>query len=80
MVDIYIVGGILMVFKYNRTWVEIEDMLDKAERKQNMHYTKMHKSSKKERIYHMRNYKALEGVVKSLRWVLGDKDIEHPLE
>ena len=80
MVGIYIVGGILMVFKYNRTWVEIEDMLDKAERKQNLHYTKMQKSSKKERIYHMRNYKALEGVVKSLRWVLGDKDIEHPLE
>jgi hypothetical protein len=36
--------------------------------------------TKKERISHMRNYKALEGVVKSLRWVLGDKDITHPLE
>ena len=28
----------------------------------------------------MRNYKALEGVVKALRWTLWDKDIEHPLE
>ena len=26
-----------------------------------------------------RNKKALEGVVKSLRWCLGDKDVEHPL-
>ena len=55
-------------------------MLDKAERKQNMHFTNMQMGKKKERIFHMRNYKALEGVVKSLRWALGDKDIEHPLE
>ena len=68
-------------FTYNRTWEEIEDMLDRAERKQNLHYSKMQKTrNKKKRIEHMRNYKALEGVVKSLRWVLGDKDVEHPLE
>lgn len=58
----------------------ILNMLDKAERKQNMHFVKMQRSKKKERIFHMRNYKALEGVVKSLRWTLGDKNIEHPLE
>ena len=69
-----------MPFTYNRTWADIHDMLEKAEKKQNLHYTKMQQSSKKERIYHMRNYKALEGVVKALRWTLGDKDIEHPLE
>ena len=55
-------------------------MLDKAERKQNMHYTRMQIGKKKERIYHMRNYKALEGVVKALRWTLGDMNIDHPLE
>ena len=66
-------------------------MLDKAERKQNMHFTKMQTVDSNDRIfvkdkviklriYHMRQYKALEGVVKSLRWALGDKDIEHPLE
>jgi len=55
-------------------------MLDKAERKQNMHFINMQRGKKKERIFHMRNYKALEGVVKSLRWALGDKNIEHPLE
>ena len=80
-----------MPFTYNRTWAEIQDMLDKAERKQNMHFTKMQNAKSndrtsvngkvvKSRIYHMRNYKALEGVVKALRWTLGDKDIEHPLE
>jgi len=65
---------------YDRTWAEIEDMLDRAERKQNMHYTRMQKGKKAERIFHMRNYKALEGVVKTLKWTLGEKGIEHPLE
>jgi len=55
-------------------------MLDRAERKQNMHFTRMQIGKKKERIFHMRNYKALEGVVKALRWTLGDKYIDHPLE
>jgi len=56
-----------------------------------MHFTKMQTVDSndrtfvkgkviKTRIYHMRQYKGLEGVVKSLRWVLGDKNIEHPLE
>tara|TARA_Y100001938_G_scaffold126714_1_gene178903 strand:- start:361 stop:576 length:216 start_codon:yes stop_codon:yes gene_type:complete len=67
-------------YSYERTWVEIEEMLDMAERKQNEHYVRMQKGSRKERIYHMRNYKALEGVVKSLRWTLGDKDISNPLD
>ena len=67
-------------FTYTRSWEDIEDMLNKAEKKQNIHYTKMQQGSKKERIRHMRNYKALEGVVKALRWTLGDRAIEHPLE
>ena len=69
------------LFSYNRTWVEMEDMLDKAERKMNHHFTVAHNCKHKdEKIYHMRNYKALEGVVKTLRWVLGDIGISHPLE
>lgn len=67
-------------FTYERTWVEIHNMLDKAERKQNMHFIKMQSGKKDERIRHMRNYKALEGVVKALRWTLGDIKINHPLE
>ena len=69
-------------FTYERSWVEIETMLDRAERVQNQHATAIaNKSSpKKKRMHHARNFKALEGVVKTLRWVLGDKDVEHPLE
>jgi hypothetical protein len=67
-------------FTYERTWEQIHEMLDKAERKQNMHYVKMQNAKKSDRIYHMRNYKALEGVVKALRWTLGDIKIDHPLE
>jgi hypothetical protein len=67
-------------FKGLRGEEMILSMLDKAERKQNMHYTMMQVSKKKERIFHMRNYKALEGVVKALRWTLGDMNIDHPLE
>ena len=68
-------------FTYDRSWEQIEAMLDKAERKQNFHSVEMSKEfPKKERIFHMRQFKALEGVIKSLRWVLGDKNIEHPLE
>tara|TARA_R110000751_G_scaffold286675_4_gene391239 strand:- start:1941 stop:2171 length:231 start_codon:yes stop_codon:yes gene_type:complete len=67
-------------FTYERTWAEIHEMLDKAERKQNKHYLKMKAGSKAERVHHMRNYKALEGVVKALRWTLGDMSIIHPLE
>ena len=80
-----------MPFTYDRSWADIQDMLDKAERKQNEHYMKMQKVKSndrtivngeviKSRIYHMRNYKALEGVIKALKWTLGDKNIEHPLE
>ena len=35
---------------------------------------------RKRAIFHARNFKALQGVVKTLRWTLGDKDVVHPLE
>ena len=64
-----------------RSEEDILDMLDKAERKKNVHlYHIQSVSTKKRKVYHMRNYKALEGVVKTLRWCLGDKEVEHPLE
>tara|TARA_R100001463_G_scaffold19613_4_gene48117 strand:+ start:1355 stop:1699 length:345 start_codon:yes stop_codon:yes gene_type:complete len=67
---------------------EIFKMLDKAERRQNdmlarlsmIENYKATSDIRKKRIYYMRNYKALEGVVKTLRWCLGDKCVEHPLE
>jgi|ETNvirenome_6_85_1030632.scaffolds.fasta_scaffold06087_11 hypothetical protein len=63
---------------YDRTWVEIEEMLEKAIDLQKKHFELM--KGKDNRIYHMRNYKALEGVIKALKWVLGDSNVSHPLE
>ncbi len=69
-------------FTYSRSWAEIERMLDKAELKLNQHKIAITESPPKSKkwIYHARNFKALEGVIKTLRWTLGDKNIEHPLE
>jgi len=68
-------------FAYNRSWEDIETMLDKAERKKNWHRTMLSTvRTKNQRMMHARNYKALEGVCKTLRWVLGDKNVSHPLE
>ena len=60
-------------FSYERTWEEIETMLNEAERKQNKHLLAItRKTDKKTKMYHMRKYKGLEGVIRGLRWVLGD--------
>ena len=58
-------------FSYNRSWDDIEQMLYEAEQEQNIHYMNMRKGDRQHRVYHMRNYKALEGVIYGLRWVLG---------
>ena len=56
-------------------------MLDRAERKMNYHETESHLAeSQQDKMYHIRNFKALQGVTKSLRWVLGDVRIDDPLE
>ncbi len=70
------------LFSYNRSWDEMEAMLDKAEKTLNHHEVKMMQYPPKSRgwAFHARNYKALQGVVKTLRWCLGDKNIPHPLE
>ena len=69
-------------FTYDRSWTEIEVMLDRAERKLNYHEMELAKYRLKSRMWvqHARNFKALEGVVKTLRWTLGDKNISHPLD
>ena len=68
-------------YTYARTWEDIENMLDKAERKLNFHKSKMSqiKIKSKSWIIHARNFKALEGVIKTLKWTLGDREIKHPL-
>jgi len=69
-------------FSYDRQWDAIESMLGKAERRMNFHNVQLaqHQTKSKKWVYHARNYKALEGVVKTLRWTLGDKNIEDPLD
>ena len=70
------------LFTYERSWEEIEAMLDKAEKVKNRHETMMAQCvpGSKQWMYHARNFKALQGVVKTLRWTLGDKSISHPLD
>tara|TARA_R110002020_G_scaffold153171_22_gene332476 strand:- start:446 stop:700 length:255 start_codon:yes stop_codon:yes gene_type:complete len=62
-------------FSYSRSWEEIEGLLFAAEQEQNKHYMLMQSGDKKNRLFHMRNYKGLEGVINALRWVLGDLKI-----
>tara|TARA_R110000751_G_scaffold148890_2_gene253701 strand:- start:166 stop:414 length:249 start_codon:yes stop_codon:yes gene_type:complete len=70
-------------FSYTRNWAEIETMLKNAEKHMNEHEVNFmiyKNSNRKLAIYHARNFKALQGVVKTLRWTLGDKNVTHPLE
>ncbi len=70
-------------FSYSRTWDDIETMLHKAEAVKNrweiQYYEGREENNKKKTLEAMRNMKALEGVIKTLRWTLGDKSIAHPL-
>jgi hypothetical protein len=70
-------------FTYSRNWVEIETMLDKAESVKHKwelkYYVAKENNNTKEAIRCARNMKALEGVIKTLRWTLGDINISHPL-
>ena len=70
-------------FSYERSWDEIEVMLGKAERLKNaweMKYLQAKEYNHKKRMIEcLRNMKALEGVIKTLRWTLGDKSVSHPL-
>ena len=70
------------LFTYDRSWEDIENMLDKAEKVKSRHRMAMmrYRPKSKEWVFHARNFKALEGVVKTLRWTLGDKNVIHPLE
>lgn len=68
---------------YDRTWEDIESMLLKAENKMNQWITFYHYSQSindKEGMKDAaRNKKALEGVIKTLKWTLGEKGITDPL-
>ena len=68
---------------YERTWDEIEDMLVKAESRivqwKEWFEQCQHDGDRDGMKEAARNYKALEGVVKTLKWTLGEKGVGHPL-
>jgi hypothetical protein len=61
-------------FSYNRTWVDIQNLLHEAERPQNQHLLALQNTqlTKKQKVQHMRDFKGLQGVIHALRWTLGD--------
>lgn len=68
---------------YERTWDEIEEMLLKAESRITQWkkwFEQCQSSGDREGMKEAaRNYKALEGVVKTLKWTLGEENVGHPL-
>ena len=69
---------------YNRTWAEIEAMLEGAEDRlvqwKNW-YEQCRKNGDLDGMKEAaRNHKALQGVVKTLKWTLGEEGVGTPLE
>lgn len=69
---------------YDRSWDEIERMLEIAqERVDEWHdwFETCREEGDREGMKEAaRNYKALQGVVKCLKWVLGEDGVDNPLE
>ena len=69
---------------YDRTWEEIEEMLILARerRKDWQECFKKAQVAKNRKVMKeaAKNYKALEGVEKTLRWVLSEEGVFHPLD
>jgi len=59
-------------FAYDKEWVDIQNLLDEAEREQNKRWVAFTKCPKPLRQQNWNNYKGLQGVINALRWVLGD--------
>tara|TARA_B100000575_G_scaffold47166_1_gene34230 strand:- start:1683 stop:1910 length:228 start_codon:yes stop_codon:yes gene_type:complete len=69
---------------YNRTWEEIEIMLERAEKKMKKwrdFFEECRERGDRDGMKDAaRNFKALEGVIKTLKWTLGDMSVDTPLE
>ena len=69
---------------YERTWDEMESMLGSAEDKRREWQMLFERARRIENRQAMkdaaRNAKALEGVIKTLKWTLGEQGIESPLQ
>ena len=72
------------VRSYNRTWEEIEVMLDKAVARRNkwkQWFDQCRDDGDRDGMKEAaRNHKALDGVIKTLQWTLGQEGIDHPLD
>jgi hypothetical protein len=69
---------------YDRSWSEIETMLENAVDKLSewkSWFAQCQKDGDRDGMKEAaRNYKALEGVVKTFRWTLGEKGAPSPLD
>ncbi len=69
---------------YNRTWDEIEKMLKEAESRLiqwKEWYEQCRKNGDLDGMKESaRNHKSLQGVVKTLKWTLGEEGVDTPLE
>ncbi len=69
---------------YDRSWSEIETMLEGAVDRLSQWkswFAQCQKDGDRDGMKEAaRNYKALEGVVKTLRWTLGEKGVPSPLD
>ena len=59
-------------YTYSNTWEIIENLLDEAEKEQNKRWMSFRQCPPPLRQHHWNNYKGLEGVINTLKWVLGD--------
>ena len=68
---------------YDRTWDEIEEMLNQAIHTRNCWLSRFEKAKQIDDRQVMkdaaRNCKALEGVIKTLKWTIGTPGIKDPL-
>jgi hypothetical protein len=69
---------------YERTWDQIEEMLQRAENKRvkwKDWFRECRKHGDREGMKEAaRNHKALDGVIKTLQWTLGEEGVSDPLE
>ena len=69
---------------YDRQWDEIEEMLELAESRgiewQEWFEECRDNGDRDGMKEAARNYKALQGVIKCLKWALGEQGVDHPLE
>ena len=65
-------------FSYDRDWDSIYEKLQECKKKQSQHLQaiKAGDLTRKQMMYHLRQFKGLEGAVCTLRWVMGDGTVD----